>query len=245
MKNLLSIALGLLAAGHLSPGLAAQDAPVASATSVSSGAAPVAVAQDGVPEPRTAMMGVALQPIPPMLAAHLPPEAQGGLVLSDVVRGGPAAKAGLRQYDVIASHDPEARLTYDGLRDKLEAAGPGKTLRVRYFRGGEAHTADVTLVPPKEIAWRQSGEVVPEGEFGVGPDGRVYVWPPEAWDPAEPSPSRRAEVMERLRSLQNLRERLPAPPADREPSGGGERLRELERRMERIEAMLERLLEER
>ena len=73
MKYARSIALSVLASTALCASAQAQhptppDAP--------------AVAR--APEPRTAMMGVGLQPIPPMLAAHLPEEARGGLVLSDV-----------------------------------------------------------------------------------------------------------------------------------------------------------------
>jgi membrane-associated protease RseP (regulator of RpoE activity) len=65
--------------------------------------------------------------------------ADKGIVVVDVVAGGPAAKAGLKSGDVIAAVDgtPAARVTLDALRARLRGA-PGTKVRLKLASGRTA-----------------------------------------------------------------------------------------------------------
>ena len=90
-------------------------------------------------------VGIAIQPMTPELAKALDRNETTGALVSDVVQGGPADKAGLKRGDVI--------LAYDGKdvgepRDlpRLVAATPvGKTVPIKLSRDGKAITADVRV----------------------------------------------------------------------------------------------------
>jgi serine protease Do len=70
---------------------------------------------------------------------------QQGAYLEQVVPKGPAARAGLRNGDVIVAADGVSVLTYDQLVVAVTHRNPGDRLSLTYFRGSKQHTATVTL----------------------------------------------------------------------------------------------------
>jgi S1-C subfamily serine protease len=68
-----------------------------------------------------------------------------GAYLEQVVQGGAAAKAGLRNGDVIVTADGAATLSYDQLVVIVQKHKPGDTISVTYFRGAAKKTTKVTL----------------------------------------------------------------------------------------------------
>jgi S1-C subfamily serine protease len=68
-----------------------------------------------------------------------------GAYLEQVVQGGAAAKAGLRNGDVIVTADGAATLTYDQLVVIVQKHKPGDAISVTYFRGAAKKTAKLTL----------------------------------------------------------------------------------------------------
>ena len=68
-----------------------------------------------------------------------------GAYLEQVVPNGAAAKAGLRNGDVIVVAAGRPILTFDQLVVLVQQAKPGATLEVTYFRGGDKRTATITL----------------------------------------------------------------------------------------------------
>ena len=70
---------------------------------------------------------------------------QDGAYLVQVVPGGPADKAGLREGDVITLFQKELITSGDALTVAVAESQPGQTVTVRYVRSGVAHTASVTL----------------------------------------------------------------------------------------------------
>ena len=70
---------------------------------------------------------------------------QEGAYLEQVVPGGPADKAGLRNGDVIVVADGQPVLGFDLLTVIVQEHKPGDTISVTYFRGAAKRTTSVTL----------------------------------------------------------------------------------------------------
>lgn len=74
-------------------------------------------------------------PLPPAIAAALRSEDGAGLLLTVVVDGSPAARAGLLPGDVIVGLDG-ARGRLDRIAARLRRLRPGSTVRLELLRGG-------------------------------------------------------------------------------------------------------------
>lgn len=93
---------------------------------------------------KRAWLGVAFQEITPELASHFGGDFDGGALISSVVPGGPADKAGLKAGDVIvAVGDTKIREGHDLLRTVLRH-DVGERLNLEVRRG--AHTKKMKLV---------------------------------------------------------------------------------------------------
>ena len=68
-----------------------------------------------------------------------------GAYLEQVVPGGPAAKAGLRNGDVIVAADGKTIVGYPQLVVIVQSHKPGDSISVTYFRGAAKKTAQITL----------------------------------------------------------------------------------------------------
>ncbi|MBX3111098.1 MAG: trypsin-like peptidase domain-containing protein [Fimbriimonadaceae bacterium] len=76
-------------------------------------------------------------------AADAPP-AQG-VIVADVLVGGPAARAGIHQLDILLSLDGQALASVDDYNAALTTKRPGDTVVVKYWSAGEVKQAKVTL----------------------------------------------------------------------------------------------------
>ncbi len=103
-----------------------------------------------------AWLGVAVGTLTPSLASSLgvPSSVSAGLVLSQVVAGGPAAKAGMRgstaedgtpQGDVIVAVDGNATRRTTDLTSYLDRRAPGDVVTVTFYRDGKRSDVKVTL----------------------------------------------------------------------------------------------------
>jgi putative serine protease PepD len=90
-----------------------------------------------------AYFGLATVPIPAAAAA------QGGvpqgLFVQTAVPGGPAARAGLREGDVITKIDGQPATSTVQLQELTLTKKPGNTVQLEYWRNGQTATATVTL----------------------------------------------------------------------------------------------------
>jgi putative serine protease PepD len=68
-----------------------------------------------------------------------------GAAIGQVTAGGPAAKAGLQQGDLITRIGNRVVTDADSLIVAVRANAPGSTVTVTYERSGQSHTAAVTL----------------------------------------------------------------------------------------------------
>jgi len=71
--------------------------------------------------------------------------ANGGIMISIVTPGGPAAKAGLQPQDVIVAIDGNPVKNGDALVAIISAKKPGTTVRLTYLRAGKRDNVDVSI----------------------------------------------------------------------------------------------------
>ena len=90
-------------------------------------------------------LGIALQPLDSDLAPALGlAKAQGALV-SDVVKGGPADKAGLKSGDVITQVNNVTIETAGGLKKSIALMKPGQTVDLSLLRSGKVVKLQATI----------------------------------------------------------------------------------------------------
>ena len=92
-------------------------------------------------------LGVLLGPVPDAIRAQLGqalPTGQGVLV-EDVMEGSPAAKAGLKDYDVLIDYGDQRLFSAEQLSRLVRGDGPDKAISLRFVRGGVVKVASVTL----------------------------------------------------------------------------------------------------
>ena len=91
-------------------------------------------------------MGLSIQEqLGPDLAESFGVPGGKGVVVTDVVDGGPAALGGLKPGDVVISFENEAISESYRLRWLTANAGPGRTVKMGVWRDGKLRTAAVTL----------------------------------------------------------------------------------------------------
>ncbi len=89
-------------------------------------------------------IGISFQPLTsPAVAKQY--GASTGVLISAVTPGGPAATAGLKQYDVIVSVDGQQVKDGNALVENISPRKPGSNVSVGYLRNGQKQTAQVAI----------------------------------------------------------------------------------------------------
>jgi len=116
-------------------------------------------------QPGEYWVGVGVVPPDAALRAQLSlPEADGGLLVENIVPDGPAAKAGIRQFDVLLKAGGTPLRELRDLAAQIEKSKEGK-MPVELVRGGKRQTVSVTPAKrPKEGLAKIEGGAWPEGE---------------------------------------------------------------------------------
>ncbi len=110
-------------------------------------------------------LGVSIQELSPELTSQFGLSESKGVLVSDVLDGSPAKKAGLERGDVILEFDGKAVETPTHLRNIVAQTQVGKQITVKFIRNKGQRTVDVTIAEqPKNMA--QAG-----GDRGDGGDG--------------------------------------------------------------------------
>jgi len=101
---------------------------------------------------RRGRLGVSIQPVTPDLAASLHMKEARGVIVNEVVPGGPAEKAGIRRGDVIAAINGDPVVDGNTLRNKIAATQPGASVDLTVLRDGREQTVRAILgeYQPKE-----------------------------------------------------------------------------------------------
>ncbi len=90
-------------------------------------------------------LGVTLQPIDSELAACYKLEKVYGALVTDVVKGSPAEKAGLRQEDVIVAYNGKEVESLSALRNAISLMMPGTRVVLKVVREGKIIDIPVTV----------------------------------------------------------------------------------------------------
>ena len=90
-------------------------------------------------------LGVSVMTLTPAIAQQIGIPMVEGVVLSEAVAGSPAARAGLRQGDVITALDGQPIKRTEDLRDQLARKRVGDTLSLTVRRAGQQQTVQVQL----------------------------------------------------------------------------------------------------
>lgn len=113
-------------------------------------------------------MGVGLRPLTAALQAELKVATDRAAVVSEVYEGTPAAKAGLRQGDVLLAVDGEGAESTDALIRRIGARRPGESLRLSVSRAGEPLELTVVLAERPDEEDLQSGAFLRSPKRGGG-----------------------------------------------------------------------------
>jgi serine protease Do len=111
-------------------------------------------------------LGVEVQTFTPELARALKIPHQPGTLVTAIVDGSPAQKAGLKQDDVVLSINGKPTPTANRLRNAVGAVDAGHEAQIEVVRGGQRKilSSILTEQPKDRVA---SGEGAPSGEFGA------------------------------------------------------------------------------
>jgi serine protease Do len=116
-------------------------------------------------------LGVSIQELSPELASQFGLSESKGVLVSDVLDGSPAKKAGLERGDVILEFDGKAVETPTHLRNIVAQTQVGKKTTVKFVRNKDQRTVDVTIAEqPKNMA-QAGGDGGDEGGEGIRPSG--------------------------------------------------------------------------
>jgi Do/DeqQ family serine protease len=94
---------------------------------------------------RRGMIGVVIQPVTADIAKSLKLDEAHGIIVSQVNAGGPAARAGIEQGDIILSVNGERIDDMNTLRNRIAKAPPGSQITLTVLRDGKERTVRVTL----------------------------------------------------------------------------------------------------
>ena len=95
-------------------------------------------------------LGVEIQDVTPSIADYFGLSEPEGVLLRNVLQGGPAQKAGLKQGDIITAIDGKKVKNTGDLLDMIREAGPGKKVQLTIWRNKKAEKYTVTLTERPE-----------------------------------------------------------------------------------------------
>jgi Do/DeqQ family serine protease len=117
---------------------------------------------------RRAKLGIRIQPITPDMASAMGLSSTRGALVSMVDEGSPAARAGLKQGDIITGYNGKAVADNNQLRNAVASTTPGATVPVQILRSGKSETLQATV---GELAASRDKPGAPSAERGHGKYG--------------------------------------------------------------------------
>jgi len=97
-------------------------------------------------------LGVALEPLTPAMAKAFGADAKAkGVLVTEVFDGSPAAKAGLKQGDILVKFDETPAVNVPSFRNFVATSEIDRTHTLTYLREGQVKTAQVKLEPAEKV----------------------------------------------------------------------------------------------
>jgi serine protease Do len=178
-------------------------------------------------------LGVGIQDVDQELASAMKLRDVKGILISDVMETGPAAKAGLKSGDVVLKLNGVPVDSTGGFRNAIAAAGTGTTVKLDVLRDGKPITVDAKLgeLPAEKGAAGSGG---PHGGVTGNLDGLTL-------NDLTPSMRRKLDLPSSVKGGAVVEELDPGSPAagsglrpgdvivevDRQPVGDAARFKEL------------------
>ncbi|HSX38628.1 MAG TPA: DegQ family serine endoprotease [Chlamydiales bacterium] len=94
---------------------------------------------------KRAYLGVVLQPVDKDLANALEMDNQEGVLISEIVKGSPAEKAGLQQGDIILAMNDKLVKTVSKLRNDIALMNPGSDITLHILRNNKKIALNASL----------------------------------------------------------------------------------------------------
>jgi hypothetical protein len=103
--------------------------------------------EDDKPAGKQPYLGVAIEPVPPALAAHLGDlvSKDHGLLVVRVADESPAAKAGLREFDILVTYDDQKLSSGEQLTTLVRGDKPGREVTLGVVHAGKLEKVKVTV----------------------------------------------------------------------------------------------------
>ncbi len=128
---------------------------------------------------RRGYLGIIMQNVDENLAKALGLKKARGVIISEVIKGSPADKAGLKEGDVILEVDGRKVKNVFTLRSIIQSKMPGERVKVKLLRDGKEMTVEVELGALEgRAAFRIGGNTLVDEEIGITASyerGRVIV----------------------------------------------------------------------
>ncbi|MBX7067352.1 MAG: DegQ family serine endoprotease [Parachlamydiales bacterium] len=103
---------------------------------------------------KRAYLGIVLQPIDKELSDAMNLDKADGVLISDVVKGSPAANAGIQQGDIILQYNGKPVKNVTKFRNDIAMMNPGQSIQLKIMRNGKPMTLTV------ELGCQNDGEVI-------------------------------------------------------------------------------------
>jgi S1-C subfamily serine protease len=94
---------------------------------------------------RRGQLGIAIEPVTPELASKLGMQEVRGVMVGAVSPNNPAARAGIREGDVILAFNGTPVTDGNTLRNQVASTAPGTAVKVTVMRDGREQEIEVTL----------------------------------------------------------------------------------------------------
>lgn len=124
-------------------------------------------------------LGVYMQDVDENLAKHIKLKKPYGVIITDVVKGSPADKAGLKAGDVIIKVDDREIKNSLQLRSYIQSKAPGENVEITIIRDGKEKTLKATLgSADKWMSMTKDSEKAQSDDVGITVeerDGKVVV----------------------------------------------------------------------
>lgn len=121
-----------------------------------------------IPPPRW-LVGLVVKPLDPALRSHFDLPDGAGVLVESVMRGGPAAKAGIKQNDIVVTANGQKISSLEELKIAVEKAGSaGKAMNLEVIQRGQKRLVKVVPFGPESMG----GKPV---EPGPGPANRPMI----------------------------------------------------------------------
>src|ERR1700723_701992 len=139
-------------------------------------------------------LGLYPQDVTPALAKEFGLSKPGGALVSGLKPDAPAARAGLKNGDVILELNGQPIESANDLRLRISQTAPGSSVKLEISRAGKTQNMDVTLaeLPPDKAAEQAPGESESGGLDGVN----VQELTPDAIQELQLAPGTRGVVVE-------------------------------------------------